>query len=221
MEKKIRAKYEIDRDAAVEFCNHADYCVGTGRMDLALQEEYLRQLELVQEHVGHYGYIEAHEPEYAFGDVFEECGVPFTPFHGGFGLVANGVIPKPTFWTFVFFKKLQGDCVHRSGEAGDPQGPAEFCLIRRTVDEQYGNPLKCWHDLGEPANPSISETEFLREAARPRVQTDGVTVSGGRVEIELTLAKNAVVEWELRRVVRQQDTGYDYERVTGERRDLP
>ncbi len=520
MERKIRAKYEIDRDTTVEFCNHVDYCVGTGRMDLALQEEYLRQLELVQEqigfryirghglfsrgmaiyqeiknedgslreeynftyldrvmdrykalnirpflelgfmpdqlasdkntvfywkgnvtppssydkwtrlvqatlrhflsrygeeevlqwpvevwnepnlnsfwkdadmeeyfhlyevtaravkethpgfrvggpaicgvdderwmrcfldfvkesgapldfvtrhhytsnvpeHLGHYGYIEVHEPEYAFrelersreimsgyeefremklhitefntsyipnapihdtcynaayvahmlsrlgdrhtsysywtfGDVFEECGVPFTPFHGGFGLVANGVIPKPTFWTFAFFKKLQGDCVHRSedavvvrredgslygvawnpdndgsgrereisfsievddsGEAGDSKGSGEFCLIRRTVDERHGNPLKCWHDLGEPANPSIPEIEFLREVARPRVQTDGVTVSDGRVEIELTLAKNAVVSWELRRIVRQQDLGYDYERVMGERRDLP
>ena len=27
---------------------------------------------------------------WTFGDVFEELGVPFTPFHGGFGLMANG-----------------------------------------------------------------------------------------------------------------------------------
>lgn len=39
---------------------------------------------------------------WTFGDIFEEYGVPFTPFHGGFGLVANGRIPKPTFWTFKF-----------------------------------------------------------------------------------------------------------------------
>ena len=38
---------------------------------------------------------------WTFGDVFEEMGVPFTPFHGGFGLVANGCITKPTFWTFA------------------------------------------------------------------------------------------------------------------------
>ena len=44
---------------------------------------------------------------WTFGDVFEEQGIPFTPFHGGFGLVANGCIPKPTFWTFAFFKKLK------------------------------------------------------------------------------------------------------------------
>lgn len=34
---------------------------------------------------------------WTFGDIFEENGVPFIPFHGGFGLVANGGIPKPTF----------------------------------------------------------------------------------------------------------------------------
>ena len=54
---------------------------------------------------------------WTFGDIFEEQGVPFTPFHGGFGLVANGGIPKPTFWTFKFFADLQGTCVHRTDEA--------------------------------------------------------------------------------------------------------
>lgn len=54
---------------------------------------------------------------WTFGDIFEENGVPFTPFHGGFGLVANGCIPKPTFWTFKFFKDLEGRCVHKSEDA--------------------------------------------------------------------------------------------------------
>jgi xylan 1,4-beta-xylosidase len=54
---------------------------------------------------------------WTFGDIFEEFGVPYTPFHGGFGLVANGCIPKPTFWTFKFYKKLQGTCVHKSEHA--------------------------------------------------------------------------------------------------------
>ncbi|MDR2751683.1 MAG: xylan 1,4-beta-xylosidase [Clostridiales bacterium] len=50
---------------------------------------------------------------WTFGDVFEEAGVAFSQFHGGFGLVTNGLVPKPTFWAFAFFKKLQGECVHR------------------------------------------------------------------------------------------------------------
>ena len=56
---------------------------------------------------------------WTFGDIFEEAGVPFTPFHGGFGLVANGLIPKPTFWTFVFYKNLTKNyekCVLRTPE---------------------------------------------------------------------------------------------------------
>lgn len=48
---------------------------------------------------------------WTFGDIFEEHGVPFTPFHGGFGLVANGMIPKPTFWSFAFYKNLTRDYV--------------------------------------------------------------------------------------------------------------
>ena len=54
---------------------------------------------------------------WTFGDLFEEFGVPFTPFHGGFGLVANGLIKKPTFYTFAFYKKLQGECLLRSEDA--------------------------------------------------------------------------------------------------------
>ncbi len=50
---------------------------------------------------------------WTFGDVFEEKGVPFAPFHGGFGMVANRRIPKPTFYTFAFYKKLKGECIHK------------------------------------------------------------------------------------------------------------
>lgn len=67
---------------------------------------------------------------WTFGDVFEEQGVPFTPFHGGFGLVANGCIPKPTFWTFVFYKKLKQkgcDCVYRDDD----------CVIMKKADGTY------------------------------------------------------------------------------------
>lgn len=43
---------------------------------------------------------------WTFGDVFEEKGIPFTSFSGGFGLLANGNIPKPTYWVFQFYKRL-------------------------------------------------------------------------------------------------------------------
>ncbi|MBO4389278.1 MAG: xylan 1,4-beta-xylosidase [Lachnospiraceae bacterium] len=53
---------------------------------------------------------------WTFGDIFEEMGVPYTPFHGGFGMVANRSIPKPTFHTFSFYKKLQGECIWRDND---------------------------------------------------------------------------------------------------------
>ena len=41
------------------FPRHWKYCVGTGRMALALQQEYLEHLQLVQEAVG-FQYIRGH-----------------------------------------------------------------------------------------------------------------------------------------------------------------
>ncbi len=179
---------------------------------------------------------------WTFGDVFEESGVAFTPFSGGFGLVANGIIPKPTFWTFAFFKKLQGECVHRSEEAlvvrtgngyrgvvwnadgrasGEeldvtltlPAGEAAYCLIGKTVDEECCNPLKVWHELGEPANPSKETVELLREAAKPLVTTKRIMTANGAAELSLHLKKNAVQYFELVPAEIKSDAGYSYERT--------
>ncbi|MDO4283793.1 MAG: glycosyl hydrolase [Eubacteriales bacterium] len=205
---------------------------------------------------------------WTFGDIFEEFGVPFTPFHGGFGLVANGGIPKPTFWTFRFFKELQGVCVHRSQEAvivrrpdgsyrgvvwnatldGTGRGrelvfrlPMEgetYCLLTETVDEETCNPLKCWHDMGEPSSLSERQKKILREAARPLVQTrqeqircvreimrqktDGEMPEAMQrkeecglreAAVTLTVAPNGVIYFEAAPVSLQPDRGYDYERA--------
>ncbi|MCL2627218.1 MAG: xylan 1,4-beta-xylosidase [Oscillospiraceae bacterium] len=50
---------------------------------------------------------------WTFGDVFEEQGIAFTPFSGCFGLLANGMIPKPTYYTYEFFSKITGECVSK------------------------------------------------------------------------------------------------------------
>ena len=36
----------------VDFQNRVDFCIGTGRMGLALHKEYYEQLKLVQEEIG-------------------------------------------------------------------------------------------------------------------------------------------------------------------------
>lgn len=182
---------------------------------------------------------------WTFGDVFEEQGVPFTPFHGGFGLVANGCIPKPTFWTFAFFKKLKekpGHCIYRDDNAvvmcledGTYRGVvwnmtnnragydflmtleteenAEGCLLTRTVDESRCNPLKVWHDLGEPANPTAEETELLRAAALPFTETVRVVPRNGRTAAAFPVKENGVVYFEWRPGKVKPDRGYSYERA--------
>ena len=43
---------------------------------------------------------------WAFSDVFEEQGVVKTPFYGGYGLIAEGGIPKPAFNAFAMLHRL-------------------------------------------------------------------------------------------------------------------
>ena len=181
---------------------------------------------------------------WTFGDVFEEDGIPFTPFSGGFGLVANGLIKKPTYWTFAFFKKLKGDCIHRSDEAVVVKKPGDvfrgiawntdgyntgeeldftleipvkkgvpYCLLVKTVDEECCNPLKVWHDLGEPANPSKEQIAVLRESAKPLVTTTRLEEGTGVVTVSLHLKKNAVQYFELLPATIHSDAGYSYERT--------
>lgn len=190
---------------------------------------------------------------WTFGDIFEEWGVPFTPFHGGFGLVANGCIPKPTFWTFAFYKKLIKDyekCVLKTPECivvqcrdkGDsplgndriyyqgiawnldenmtgkklslnlqlplPAGEQDNALVMELVDEDVCNPLKAWHDMGEPANPTAEEVEILRTAANPLVKT---ARCGNKIELQL--GENAVCFFKVKTAAITSDRGYTYGRL--------
>jgi xylan 1,4-beta-xylosidase len=43
---------------------------------------------------------------WTFSDVFEEQGVVKQPFYGGFGLIAAGGIPKPSYYAFKFLHEL-------------------------------------------------------------------------------------------------------------------
>ncbi len=182
---------------------------------------------------------------WTFGDVFEERGVPFTPFHGGFGLVANGCIPKPTFWSFAFFKNLkekQGTCIYRDNNTvvmklndGTLRGVAwnmtnhrrgidmevtleipgamDGYLLTKTVDEDTCNPLKVWHDLGEPANPSLEQTELIKSAACPKVGSARLKSAEDKTVVTLPVQENGVVYFEIKQAKIKSDTGYNYDRV--------
>ena len=184
---------------------------------------------------------------WTFGDIFEELGVPFSPFHGGFGLVANGCIPKPTFWTFKFFRDLEGKCVHKSDniimmeredgsysgliwndcvtrtgtdlelnlevEIGTKQAGIQYCLTQKVVDEQTCNPLRHWHNMGEPQSLSVAQREFLRESARPEIDTTIVETDGQKLLLQFSVKENGVTYFSLKPRVQYGDRGYDYDRV--------
>ena len=185
---------------------------------------------------------------WTFGDVFEEQGVPNSLFHGGFGMVAAGNIPKPAFWTFSFYKQLKNKtsvCVFRDktsivvrndrGYAGilwnidsdeynrkisfpvrSVNGSDKedgFTFITKAVDEECCNPLKIWHDLGEPAYPTKEQMSLIRSGAYPAIRSEIIKSDGDMIEAEINVKKNAVVYFEIEIRTFTPDRGYDYERV--------
>jgi xylan 1,4-beta-xylosidase len=60
---------------------------------------------------------------WTFSDVFEEGGVVKTPFYGGFGLLAAGGIPKPSFNAFAL--------LHQLGEQRFAESYDQVLLTRR------------------------------------------------------------------------------------------
>lgn len=183
---------------------------------------------------------------WTFGDIFEENGVPFTPFHGGFGLVANGCIPKPTFWTFAFYKKLQdgnGTCVYKDEECvvmkkedgsyhgivwnhisnkremetidfsiSLPVEKGDFSFVVERVDEDCCNPLKLWHDIGEPKNLTKTQASFLRRHAYPAVESD-LILGVDTVDVVISVKEHGVCYFEVNPVNFKPDRGYHYEKV--------
>ena len=49
---------------------------------------------------------------WTFCDVFEEQGIPKSPFHGGFGLMTEEGLRKPTYWAFEFANRLGNEVLH-------------------------------------------------------------------------------------------------------------
>jgi xylan 1,4-beta-xylosidase len=54
---------------------------------------------------------------WTFSDVFEEQGVVKTPFYGGFGLIAEDGIPKPSYNAFALLHKLGSQRISLDSES--------------------------------------------------------------------------------------------------------
>lgn len=184
---------------------------------------------------------------WTFGDCFEEMGIPFTPFHGGFGLVAQGCVKKPTYWTFEFYKKLKGRCIIKNDEAvvvsaddGSVRGviwnldkyneqktkeisfniegigDGEYFVKERFVNETNGNPLKTWHEMGEPASLTKDLTKLLQISAEAGFSSKNISALNDSIELSFEVKANEVRYFEISRIVRTSDKGYDYDRAVTE-----
>jgi xylan 1,4-beta-xylosidase len=104
---------------------------------------------------------------WSFSDVFEEQGVVKTPFYGGYGLIAEGSIPKPAFNAF----KL----LHRLGEERI-QLDSDFALLTRRKDGTLV--LAVWNyappdQAGSPKTISLSfKSTKVKQALISRVDSE-------------------------------------------------
>ncbi|MBB2183616.1 xylan 1,4-beta-xylosidase [Lachnospiraceae bacterium MD1] len=183
---------------------------------------------------------------WTFGDVFEEAGVAYTPFSGCFGLMTNGMIPKPTYWSFSFFSEIGSDALAREehfiitkdekknihGIAWNPverEGsdislsysfdlePGEYLIVTKLVDESTCNPLKTWIDMGSPAYPSAEQIKLLQECSRPQVRTMRKKITENTLSLDLTLSPNALCYFSIQHIEPETDRGYQPERIRGAR----
>ena len=171
---------------------------------------------------------------WTFGDVFEEAGIPDRIFHGGFGLVANGVVRKPTYWTFEFFKKLQGELILRPEDSlfvktkeGHIRGvvwnlekdaldiqialpglKGKWGAISRTVDMEHGNPLKLWDEMGQPASLTETQLKFLQENDRPVGKAWCLDGEKEEAKLSFHLMANAVTYVEITPFRKDESLGY-------------
>ena len=179
---------------------------------------------------------------WTFGDIFEEMGVPFTPFHGGFGMMANRGIRKPTYYAFKFFKDLKGTCVmkndncvickegdvytgvlfnsrtKRSGEDINlsltfDADMEEYSLIQKIVDEDTCNPLKLWHTMGEPSSLDEDQIRLLKESDKPLTGSDILVSKDKKITASFDLKEFGLIFFELKPFSLKADRGYDYDRV--------
>jgi xylan 1,4-beta-xylosidase len=83
---------------------------------------------------------------WSFSDVFEEQGVVRNPFYGGFGLIANDRIDKPSFNAFAMLHKL-GDHLLKT--------PSDSALVTKRDD---GRVVMALWDYAPPVGKTASYT---------------------------------------------------------------
>lgn len=93
---------------------------------------------------------------WTFTDIFEEAGPRFTPFHGGFGLINDQGIHKPSFYAYEYLARLGDEDVSDTDpqswvtKSGDKQVQALFWDYSPEVPPQGEND-QTYYKKGLPA----------------------------------------------------------------------
>jgi xylan 1,4-beta-xylosidase len=160
---------------------------------------------------------------WTFSDVFEEQGVVRRPFYGGFGLIAAGGIPKPSFNAFKMLhelgeERLTSDSEHAlitrrldgsfvialwnyvsPGKNGTPISialrlPQGVRTVRlRRLDAAHGDVRGEYARMGSPQYPTREQLEALRAGAAPAAPEE-LSIVNDRVTIALPSDGLATVE---------------------------
>ena len=108
---------------------------------------------------------------WTFSDVFEEQGVVKQPFYGGFGLLAAGGIPKPSFNAFLLLHQLGEERLSASSDSA---------LVTRRADGTLV--IAAWNLAGPGAVGTAKEVKFqLQNSSASRIQVTRLDPTHGDV----------------------------------------
>ncbi|MEU8190174.1 GH39 family glycosyl hydrolase [Micromonospora carbonacea] len=97
----------------------------------------------------------------------------------------------------------------------DAPGATSAYLARSSVSEEAGNVQAAWAEMGRPRSPLPRQLDALREAAEPARSHRSLPVVGGRVEVDLTLARHEVTLVEIDAVRDETPPWWDDDRLLG------
>jgi len=107
---------------------------------------------------------------WTFSDVFEEQGVVKTPFYGGFGLIAAGNVPKPSYHAM--------ELLHRLGEQRIANGNSDVLVTRNDLGTLT---VAVWN-IVDPGSTGVAKTiklEFKGVARNAHVSIRRVDADHG------------------------------------------
>ena len=83
------------------------------------------------------------------------------------------------------------------------------------MNEEAGNAWTAWCEMGRPRSPRPRQLDTLREAAEPVRSHRSLPVTGGRVDLDLTLARHEVTLVEVTPVIDETPPWWDEMRIPG------